>query len=190
MHPFLAVISNAQDLTEQWRPEADQNFSVHMRYLGDEERFILYAAGQPFTGIVRAELEREIRKCLSRIQHPESLARLMARAVRLVAASNPLVGPNVMCTMVRRASVASQTNRFVGGLMPLTAQRVVDEADYFKWVINGPDAGFGQWIYSPGDPQALLHYGPNYTCNGLRLAGMRFGPDPLPPDQGPPAFVP
>jgi hypothetical protein len=183
MHPFLAVVSNAQDLTEQWRPEADQNFTVHMRYLRDGEPFVLHAAGQPFTGLVRVKLEREIHKCLSRIQHPESLARLMARAVRAVHESNPLVGPNVMCTMVSRANIASHTNRFVGGLMPLTAQRKVDEADYFKWAVNGPDAGYGQWIYSPGDPQALLHYGPNYSCNGLRLTGMRFGPDPMPLSQ-------
>lgn len=107
-------MSNAQDLAEEWRPEADQDFTVYMRYLGYEEKFILHAAGQPFTGALRAILERTIRRSLSRINHPESLARLLARAVRTVAANNPLVSSNVMCTLVRRAKVTFTGASFIG----------------------------------------------------------------------------
>jgi hypothetical protein len=33
LHPFLAVISNAQSLDEEWRPLADQEFAIHIAYL-------------------------------------------------------------------------------------------------------------------------------------------------------------
>lgn len=190
LHPFLTVVSNAQTLTEQWRPEADQEFSVNIGFLNESEPFMLHAAGQPFTGPERIALERTIRRSLNRINHPESLARLLARAVRAVSARNGLVGPNVMCTMVRRDKVLSPTNTFAGGMTPLIPE-VQAEANYFKWPHGGPrDGSFTQWIYSPGDPQALYHYGPNYTCGGLRMAGMQFGPSPLPTGPRPPTFVP
>lgn len=183
LHPFLAVVSNAQDLTEQWRPGADQHFNVHVRYLNDEEPFLLHAAGQPFTGAPRIVLERTIRKSLSRIDHPESMARLLARTVRAVAVSNTSVGPNVMCTMVRRDEVLSPSNTFRGGLTPLTTRVVAREADYFKWPRDGTP---GQYIYSPSDPLALYHYGPNYACGELRIAGLQSGLSPLPANLRPP----
>jgi hypothetical protein len=174
LHPFLAVVSNAQDLTEQWRPVADQEFATYLRYLDEREPFLLHAAGQPFTGAPRIALERMLRRSLSRVNHPESLARLLARAVRAVAANNPRVGPNVMCTMVRRTKVTTPTGNFTGGLIPLTTRITAREADYFKWP-RGPDADDGQWIYYPSDPTALHHYGPNWTCGGVEAKGVEVG---------------
>jgi hypothetical protein len=151
-----------------------------MEFLADDKPFILHAAGQPFTGTERVILERTIRKSLDRINHPESLARLLARAVRAVSFRNELVGPNVMCTIVRRDKVRSPSTVFTGGMMPLTPE-VQAEANYFKWPHGGPDDGsFTQFIYSPSDPQATYHYGPNYTCGELRVTGVLFGPAPLP----------
>jgi hypothetical protein len=171
LHPFLAVVSNAQDLTEQWRPVADQEFATYLRYLDEGEPFLLHAAGQPFTGTSRIALERMLRRSLGRVNHPESLARLMARAVRAVAANNPRVGPNVMCTMIRRTKVTTPTGSFTGGLIPLTTRIMAREADYFKWP-RGPDGEDSQWIYYPSDPTALRHYGPNWTCGGLEAKGV------------------
>jgi hypothetical protein len=116
LHPFLAVVSNAQDLREEWRPEADQQFSVKIGYLYEDEgeQFILHAAGQSFTGADRIMLARAIGRSLSRISHPQSIARLLARAVRGVAARNQYVGPNVMCTMVRRDEALSPSVTFGG----------------------------------------------------------------------------
>jgi hypothetical protein len=190
LHPFLAVVSNAQDLTEQWRPQADQDFSVHIGFLDERQPFLLHAAGQPFTGPLRTGLVRTIRRSLSRIDQPETLARLLARAVRDVAARNQAVGPNVMCTMVRRNQVRSRSGRFSGGMVPLIGELQV-EARYFTWPRDGPAIEDpAQFIYSPDDPQALQHYGPNYACGGLRMTGMLFGPVPLPTSRRPPAFIP
>jgi hypothetical protein len=64
LHPFLAVVSNAQGITEGWRPEADQEFSINLKLLEQDELFGLHAAGQPFEGSDRLELERIIRRCI------------------------------------------------------------------------------------------------------------------------------
>ena len=187
LHPFLAVVSNAQDLREEWRPVADQQFSVHLAMLHEDQALLLHAAGQPLPQTQRVLLERDLRRCLDRVSHPESVARLLARAVRTVSTGNNLVGPNVMCTMIRRDR-ALDNRIVVGGLVPLLPE-VQAEANYFKRGVGGP-SGPANWIYSPADASALVHYGPNYACNSLRIAGMIFGPDgsftpPLPPPIGP-----
>ena len=189
MHPFLAVVSNAQDLREEWRPEADQDFSVKIGYLHEDEPFLLHAAGQPFEGTIRAMLTRTIRKSLDRMDHPQTIARLLARAIRAVAATNRYVGPNVMCAMVRREDVRSPTGSFPGGMVPLASSGLQEEASYFRWPRGQKDSS--QWIYSPGDPEALLHYGPNFTCGEVRWTGllMGMGPSPLTPLPRP-NFVP
>jgi hypothetical protein len=173
LHPFIAVVSNAQDLREEWRLAADQQFSVHLATLEDDQPFLLHAAGQPVPQPERVLLEQGIRRCLDRVGHPEPVAWLLARAVRAASARNNLVGPNVMCTMVRRDH-ALENGIFVGGLVPLLPE-VQAEASYFKRGLGGP-SGPANWIYSPADASALLHYGPNYACNGLRIAGVIFGP--------------
>jgi hypothetical protein len=150
---------------------------------------MLHAAGQPFVGPERATLVRTIRKNIDRIDHPESLARLLTRAVRAVSSRNRLVGPNVMCTIVRRDKVQSAATVFQGGLAPLVRE-VQAEANYFKWPRGGPDnGGFTQFIYSPSDPASVYYYGPNYTCGELRVAGMLFGPTPLPDNLRPPSLI-
>jgi hypothetical protein len=108
LHPFLAVISNAQGITEEWRPLADQGFSTVIGMLRHEEPFLLHAAGQPFQGLDRLRLERSIRRSLDRIIHPESIARLLTRSIRGIADRNKKVGRNVMCTMVRRSRALTQ----------------------------------------------------------------------------------
>jgi hypothetical protein len=80
LHPFMVVISNAQGRKEEWRPIADQDFSISLVLLAEDEPFGLHAAGQPFIGPERSALERDIRRCLGRISRPESVARLLARA--------------------------------------------------------------------------------------------------------------
>jgi hypothetical protein len=172
LHPFVVVVSNAQDLTEQWRPEADQQFTVHVGYLGEDQQFQLHAAGQPFAGPDRVRLERDIGRYLAHAQHPEPVARLLTRAIRVVAGRNQRVGPNVMCTMVRRDQVQTDTQTFVGGLIPLIPQ-LHAEAEFFRRSRDGEPA---QWIFSPVDPADMVHYGPNYACDGVQTAGILFGP--------------
>ena len=141
LHPFMVVISNAQGRKEEWRPVADQDFSISLVLLAEDEPFGLHAAGQPFIGPERSAPERDIRRCLGRISRPESVARLLARAVRTVAARNRKVGPNVMCTMVRRDRVPSAPGTFTSGLVPMAAGR--PEADYFSGhAMTSPGSGF------------------------------------------------
>jgi hypothetical protein len=46
LHPFLAVISNARDLSESWRAVADQEFTQYIEYLSPPSAFKLHVAGQ------------------------------------------------------------------------------------------------------------------------------------------------
>jgi hypothetical protein len=182
LHPFRAVISNAQGLTEEWRSVADQDFAVNMDYLTATDPYLLHAAGQPFAGPVRVTLERDIRRCLDRISRPESVARLLARAVRAVAAKNSWVGPNVMCTIVRRDQVRDTSGRFAGGMAPLIPE-VQAEANYFRWPRNGDPA---QWIFLPESPGAWPYYGPNIAVGDTQIKGTQMGPaQPPNPTHGP-----
>jgi len=172
LHPFLAVVSNAQGITEEWRPEADQEFSPSIKLLEQDDLFGLHAAGQPFVGSERVKLERSIRRSLERITHPESIARLLTRAIRGVAVRNSRVGPNVMCTMVRRSQVFTAPGTFTSGPIPATPGR--PEADYFRWLPDseGPP---GQWIYCPAEPGEFIYNTPNYAYPGTAY-GIRFEP--------------
>jgi hypothetical protein len=115
LHPFLAVVSNAQGVTEEWRSQADQEFSAVIKFLEHDELFLLHAAGQLFEGPERVRLERTIRRSLERITHPESIARLLTRAIRGVADRNALVGPNVSGFLTPKAlQVSGSTARPTG----------------------------------------------------------------------------
>ena len=172
LQPFLAVISNAQGVTEEWRPLADQDFSSIMRVLQPDEPFILHAAGQRFEGPGRLKLERSIRSSLDRIDHPESIARLLTRAIRVVADRNEYVGPNVMCTMVRHCRALTPPGTFQNGAIPSTPGR--PEADYFRWMVD-PDSPPGQWIYCPRNRDEFIYNTPNYSYVGGSF-GLRFDP--------------
>ena len=172
LHPFLAVVSNAQGITEEWRPQADQDFSATIKFLEGDELFLLHAAGQPFEGPERLRLERSIRRSLARITHPESIARLLTRAIRVVAARNVRVGPNVMCTMVRRSQALTAPGNFQSGAIPATPGR--PEADYFRWLPDSKDPP-GQWIYCPADREEFIYNTPNYAHPGAAY-GLRFEP--------------
>jgi hypothetical protein len=163
LKPFLAVISNAQGITEEWRPLADQDFSSVTEILQPNVLFMLHAAGQPFDGPDRLRLERSIRRSLNRITHPEPIARLLTRAIREVADRNEYVGPNVMCTMVRRRRAITPPGTFQSGAIPATRGR--PEADYFRWLAD-PDSPPGQWIYCPQDREEFIYNTPNYSYVG------------------------
>ena len=105
LHPFLAVISNAQDLTEAWRATSDREFTAQIEFIDPEVDFRLHAAGQSLSTAERIHLERAIRQCLNRIKHPEPIARLLARASARGGRSTVVGGS--MCTFVVRESGAA-----------------------------------------------------------------------------------
>ena len=66
-------------------------------------------------------------------------------------------------------------------MVPL-AHTQMEEAHYFRWPRTVPDDYEpGQFIYYPGERSSILCYGPNYTCGGMLMTGMRFGLDPMTP---------
>jgi hypothetical protein len=172
LHPFLGVVSNAQGVTEEWRPHADQEFSSAIKFLEHDQLFLLHAAGQLFEGLERVRLERTIRRSLERITHPEPIARLLTQAIRGVANRNARVGPNVMCTMVRRNQALTAPGTFQSGAIPATPGR--PEADYFRW-LRDSESPPGQWIYCPADREEFIYNTPNYAYLGGAY-GLRFEP--------------
>jgi len=174
LHPFLAVVSNAQGIDEVWRAAADRDFSTHIAYFEPNQPFALHVAGQPLGDRERVELEHGIRVCLARNLLPEAVARLLARMIRTVSARNALVGPNVMCSFVHRSLVGRSTIELRSGAIPIIAG-LREEASYFRRV-GGREP---RWIYSPADAASLVHYGPNVACNGTQMKGMLIGPSHL-----------
>lgn len=175
LYPFLAVVSNAQDLTESWRAVADREFAAHIDFVELSGDFRLHVAGQQLLKDERIELQRAIRHCLVRVKHPEPIARLLSHAIRRVSLRNRAVGPNVMCTIVRRADATQWEGRVSSAPMPIVAE-TQNEASYFRRTRDGPSP---KWIFSPADPAQLVHYGPNVACNGLQMTGLRFGPSSI-----------
>jgi hypothetical protein len=175
LHPFVAIVSNAQGLSESWRPIADREFTTHIGFLDREASFKLHVAGQQLSGCERVDLERAVRRCLPRIDHPEPIARLLARTIRQVSRRNTAVGPNVMCTFVRRFNAAKWEGKLSGGPVPMIPA-LQDEASYFRRMRDGDPS---KWIFSPDDSAHLLHYGPNFSCDGLEVTGVLAGPPSL-----------
>jgi hypothetical protein len=175
LYPFLAVISNAQDLSEAWRPEAAKEFAVHMAIPHEREVFTLHVAGQPLLQRERRDLWRDIRRTLPRISHPEAVARLLTRAIQQVAKRNRAVGADVMNTMIVRENVGHWDGTVAGGLIPI-GPSAQTEANYFHRPQGGQRAS---WIFCPLDPTQQLHYGPNVACDGIQMKGTIAGPDEL-----------
>jgi hypothetical protein len=173
LHPSIAVVSNAQGISERWRDVADREFSVSIMSLEHDQEFGLHAAGVSFGGVVRKKLNRAIRSCIARSAHPELVARLLARAIREISKGDRRVGPNVMCTLVHRDRVLQPPAGYSSGAIPASqSQWYRPEADYFR-ILRG---NYAQYIYSPGNPADLVYYGPNWTANGLMIQGPLFGP--------------
>lgn len=169
-YPFLAVVSNAQDLRESWREWADRDFTSHLMIMGEDDEFILHCAGQSVAEDIRIPLERQLRRCIRQTEAPESAARILARTIRRVSASNRSVGPDVMCTIVRREFMRS-TAIPKSGVWPLNAHEAVEQSHFHSLRIES-----SSWLYSPGNPQAALHFGPNFTNEFMMMKGVMAGP--------------
>jgi hypothetical protein len=176
LHPSIAVVSNAQGLSEEWRDTADREFSVNIMSLEQDQEFGLHAAGVTFGGPTRKELRRAIRRCNARSARPETVARLLARAIREISRRDSRVGPNVMCTLVHRERVLQPPTGYQSGAIPASQSEMHrPEADYFRILRDN----YAQYIYSPGNPADLVYYGPNWTSNGSMIQGPIFGPTEL-----------
>ena len=169
-------MSNAQTLAKGWKSYADSQFGVHWKFLPESDPFLLHEAGQPVPAEIRVPLERLVGECLRRDVIPEAVARLLARAIREVSTKNSAVGPNVMCTFVHRREVKPQASMNLGGGAVPIVPELMNEIAYFTRMQNPTPPRF---IYSPGSPTDLVHYGPNIAGDGFRMKGLTFGPTAL-----------
>ncbi len=174
LFPFIAVISNAQaGLNEEWQQEASLKFAVSQSFLRPDEPFVLHVAGQPLLAQERKELTRNIRRCIARTRHPESAARLLARAVQRVALRNAAVGANVMCVPIRRSTAGVRISDELGLTIPV-GENALNEIRVFQHAHHDLKPGLGIYLPAPGTPFA--YFGPSYVDDKIQLAGMVVAP--------------
>lgn len=181
--PTLCVVSNAQDLDEAWRPQADRDFAVHVAFMPAPSAGHLHVAGQPMRKAERIQLERLLRRARIKSAGPESVARLLSRAVREVSLRNSAVGPNAMCLIVRRPVIGDTAELLAGGMMPLYPE-FQDEMSFFRRPSDGEHPG-PDFIYSPGSPDDLEYFGPNVFSAGALFRGLKGNVDQRSQTAGP-----
>jgi hypothetical protein len=156
LEPFCVVISNALNQNWHWLAEAQESFSYFGMSL-ETDFFRLASVGQDLPGSIRKQLARRIRKYVNRERGPEAYIQLLASAIRGTSSVNPLVGKNLMAISLPLSGLSNSQ----GLSIPL------------KFPIDSKQA-FA--LYLPDSPSEPTLYGPNYTCNGLDLAGIWIRP--------------
>ncbi|HUQ63853.1 MAG TPA: hypothetical protein VM121_08870 [Acidimicrobiales bacterium] len=173
LYPFAAVVSNAHELSGAWRDRATRDFRQEMRWLPPSENFILVVSGQPIPSYREGRLRRHIRICIERCEGSAPLARILAREIVATAATNPAVGPNVMCTTIPRVHHNEAT-------VPICSTIQVPVTTELERFATSDDAlQYPSWIFHPTSLDAQLHYGPNVAAPGFMLAGTLLGPTHL-----------
>ncbi len=177
LRPILTVISNFFQPPDIWLPEAEQDFTYHHRRLPDDEPFALFASGQPLLPEETLNLHHAIRRCVKHATSAYPVARLLARQVRAVSERNPLVGPNVMCSLIPRAAVLTRVGQPpTSGMIPFHPE-FATEFDLFRYPKGAtPEKTY---IYVPGSLDEQVYHGASYVCEGLAMQGPVFGPSHL-----------
>ena len=178
--PMLSVVSNAQfDLSEEWAPTARTKFEVQRAGVRDGCWF-LHSAGQRIPAVIKRRLNRSLRVAVDRCAHPESAARLIARAVRDVHEVNASVGPSVNVVVIRDLVRPADANGrvFGGPMMVPLGEHLLREANHFRGPAFGAEAEPVNSIFLPHPEFPEVSQGP---CQLLR-GGVMI----LPPIVGPP----
>ncbi|WP_328305847.1 hypothetical protein [Actinomycetospora sp. NBC_00405] len=173
LQSFICLVSNAQTLAAGWEEEASRDFSVELQFV-PQGHLVLHATGVGLSPDYRRRLVKVVRRCVRRGLSPNSIARLLTRAIRAVSSWNGAVGGNVMSTIVRRADARKRFEGVSGSAIPLVPE-LFNEAQFFKLVKDDRS----QWIYCPRDFADRVHYMPNVACNGLQMTTGLFGPEGL-----------
>ena len=174
LYPFIAVVSNAQNIAEEWADQASRDFVTSFKFMASTALFGLHVSGQTISDAERTGLRRNISECLRRGLSPNSVARHLTRAVRDVAARNSTVGANVMCTIVLRSEALSDLGNISGPAIPLVPE-LFNEAVFFRQL---PDSQ-PMWLFCPASYSDRVHYIPNFACNGLQMTGGVFAPEDM-----------
>jgi hypothetical protein len=179
--PSLAVVSNAQgDFTEAWRETASKRFGAVAGDLPLGQTF-LHVAGQPLPASLRARLVRQSREVIRRGNGPEAAARLLARAIQDVSSTNPGVGSNVTCILVRNMSeplpsASGEVTINAMGLIPL-GEHALREANFFTSPHGDVREEQITSIFLPDARNPEIAYGPSYVSPDFQLHSPVMGPD-------------
>jgi hypothetical protein len=180
--PVLTIVSNAQfDLGESWADQAIKRFERTQVAVRGGSAF-LHAAGVPVPSKTRKRLERALRHALERGAQPESVARLLARAVRDVHETNPGVGPSVNCVIVR--DMAPPANNGAQLQIPVMTVPLgayaLREANFFNGPAGHIKAEPVSSIFLPHPDHPEVALGPSFVMPGsIQMHSPLMVPEPL-----------
>lgn len=179
--PSLVVVSNAQsDFTEAWEANASKKFRV---VAGDipRGRLFLHVAGQPLPPTIRARVVRQTCEAAGRGTGPEPIARLLARAIQDVSATNPGVGSNVTCILVRNMTPpgpdpSGEFTINMMGTIPL-GEHASREAHFFESPRGDIREEQITSIFLPDARDPEIAFGPSYVSPDFQMHSPILGPE-------------
>ena len=181
--PAYFIISNFMNHEGEPQPPPYNKFRAYFNLPlpYDEPTFKLFRAGQPLEEDGEKELNRTLRRCFQKRQgrvRPETIGRLLTRAIQETAAINKKVGKNIICTFVpREYREDTRNNReiHVGGMIlnrPVTSegqQRVTPPGhltDQERFMMP-PLLDLPRCLYISGDSSSLPLYKAIHVFPGL-----------------------
>jgi hypothetical protein len=181
--PAYFIISNFMNHEGKPQPPPYNRFRAYFNYPlpYGEPTFKLFRAGQPLEEDGEKELNRMLRKCFQKRQskvRPETIGRLLTRAIQETAAINKKVGKNIICTFVPREYREDTVNNrqiHAGGMIlnrPVTSEgpqqvtppRHLSEQERF---MMPPLDDLPRSLYIPGDSSSLPLYKAIHVFPGL-----------------------
>jgi len=151
LRPIYMIISNTHSENGKWLTEAQPRFSVLPITPPEDKHSMLVADGQPLSDDLRKRLLRQIDSCTTRNVGPRPITRLLVAAARTIAASNPMVGRNLLVNCIPRDSI---------------------QAGRFTLVGRPPISSVPSFTYVPEDTSKHVQYGPHVFGYGASSSGM------------------
>ncbi|HUZ69250.1 MAG TPA: hypothetical protein VMU65_06010 [Candidatus Saccharimonadales bacterium] len=170
--PYLAWVSDSLDPPHAWRARPRTAFAAHISHLPADRSFAIASYGQRLPAEGLAELRRAVQRVLDHGSGPIAVARLTTELIQAVAATNQAVGDNVMCMILTRDGVTPGNPSI--RTLPIPLVPGASHADRFR--VFNDYAGEPICTYIPGNPEAVLFYGPMSVCKDVAMWAGAFGP--------------
>jgi hypothetical protein len=180
--PTYFIISNFMNQEGIPQPPPYSTFKAYYNYPlpYGEPTFKLFRAGQPLEEDGEKKLNRALRKCFQKRQgrvRPETVGRLLTRAIQETAGINKKVGKNIICTFVPkeyREDTGNNREIHAGGLIlnrpgisdghqQVTPPRHLTEQERFMML---PLGDLPRCLYIPGDSSSLPLYKAVHVFHG------------------------
>jgi hypothetical protein len=178
--PVHLIISNYMNTDGTWLEQPYQKFSIFTIPLTEESTFKLFIAGQPLEKDGEKEIKTLI-ECFQKRQggvRPETIGRLLTRAIQKTAGINKKVGKNIICTFVPREYREDTGNNrqiHAGGMImnrpvvsegpqQVTPPEHLSEQERF---MMPPLGDLPRCLYIPGDSRSLPLYKAVHVFPGL-----------------------